>query len=64
MEIKVIETFELKFCCVCTANHVANGEIPYLNVFENAIMFQTSYVSLAEIIDEILGLTVRINLPE
>lgn len=54
--INVLESYDLKFCCVC----VQNGDQSYLNVFENVIQYQNVYISLAQIINETLSpLNVR-----
>lgn len=52
--INVLESYDLKFCCVC----VQNGDNSYLNVFENVISYQNVYVSLAGIIEDTLQLQV------
>lgn len=54
MRITVLEAYDLKFCCVCTQN----GSHIYLNIFENVIVFRSTYISLAQIINETLGYNV------
>lgn len=54
--INVIESYDLKFCCVCVSNSAIDS---FLNVFENVISYQNVYISLAQIILETLGLNVR-----
>lgn len=54
MRITVLETYDLKFCCVCTQN----GSNSYFNIFENAIVYVSCYMSLAQIIVETLGFKV------
>lgn len=54
LRINVLETYDLKFCCVCTQN----GETLYLNIFESVIIFRDIYISLAQIINETLNLSV------
>lgn len=61
VRINVLESYDLKFCCVC----VQNGDSSYLNIFENVISYQNVYVSLAQIIEETLQLHVsrlRVNI--
>lgn len=55
MRITVLETYDLKFCCVCTQS----GANLHLNIFENVIVYNSCYVSLAQIIHETLGFHVR-----
>lgn len=54
VKLNVLETYNLKFCCVCTQN----GEALYLNIYENVIIFQDVYISLAQIISETLNFSV------
>lgn len=54
MQITVLETYDLKFCCVCTQN----GGNFYLNVFANVIVYRNVYYSLAVIVNETLGFNV------
>lgn len=56
MKITVLETYDLKFCCVCTQN----GGNFYLNIFENVIVYQSAYITLAQIISETLGFNVSL----
>lgn len=55
IRINVLESYDPKFCCVC----VQNGDDSYLNVFENVISYQNVFISLAQIINDTLGLHVR-----
>lgn len=54
VKIKVLETYDPKFCCVCAQN----SETFYLNIFENVIVFRNIYISLAQIINETLNFNV------
>lgn len=47
----VLESYDLKFCCVCTQN----SSSLYLNVFDNVISFHSKYISLQEIIKETMN---------
>lgn len=58
MRITVLETYDLKFCCVCTQN----GANFYFNIFENVIVYVSAYMSLAQIIIETLGFNVSASL--
>lgn len=54
MKITVLETYDPKFCCVCTQN----GASFYLRIFENVIAYRSKFISIAQIINETLGLSV------
>lgn len=54
VRINVLERYDPKFCCVC----VQSGDHSYLNIFENVISYQSIYISLAQIINDTLGLHV------
>lgn len=54
MKITVLETYDPKFCCVCTQS----GASFYLKIFENVIVYRSEYISIAQIINETLGLNV------
>lgn len=54
MNITVLETYELNICCVCTQN----GAASYLNIFENVIVYNKNYISMAQIINETLNINV------
>lgn len=53
--INVLESYDFKFCCVCTQN----SESFYLNIFENVIVYRSAYVPLSQILEETLGIQVR-----
>lgn len=60
IKITVLETYSLKFCCVCTQN----GANDFLNIFENVISVEaasTNLFSLAQILVDTLGLSINVS---
>lgn len=60
MSSNVLECLDIKYCCVCTQN----SGIVYFDIFQSVINFKTANVSccisIASILDEVLGLQVNI----